>query len=71
MKPRHVDAYRNNARAVLEAINASLGQSYLTLSVAQVTALIAEADRVRYQKPANAKGARARHFYDMLQRHAQ
>ena len=62
---------RDNALAVLVSINASVGQDFHTLTTSQVDAVIAEATRVRYQKPANANGSRARYFYQRLQREAQ
>lgn len=71
MKAQHKQAYRVNARALLSNINAAVGQEFHTLTRAQVEALLCEADRVRYQKPANANGSRARYFYARVQRHAQ
>lgn len=41
---------------------------YHTLNSYQVDALLAEADRVRYRKPKNANGSRARYFHAYLQR---
>ena len=37
--------------------------NFFTLTWAQVDALLAEADRVRYRKPRNANGSRARYFH--------
>lgn len=71
MKPQHVDGARSNARAVLAGINARLGQDFHTLTSSQVTELLVEADRVRYQKPATANGSRGRYFYALIQRRAR
>lgn len=70
MRVRHREAYRRNALATLEMINAKPGQDFHTLSTSQVDTLLAEAVRVRYQKPRNANGSRARYFYQKLQRDA-
>lgn len=71
MKQRHTESVRLHAQAALNNIGIAVGQDFHTLNSAQVDALLAEADRVRYQKPANANGSRARYFHDRLQRHAQ
>lgn len=71
MKPHHVEGERANARAVLSAAKVALGQDFHTLSAAQVSELLVEADRVRYQKPARANGSRGRYFHDLLQRRAR
>ena len=70
MKPHHVAGARLNARETLRALNIGLGQDFHTLRSAQVDALLVAADAVRYHKPRNANGARARYFHDMLQRRA-
>lgn len=71
MKSRHVDCHRVSARAFLSNINAAVGQDFNTLSASQVDMVLREADRVRYQKPKNANGSRARYFYERMQRHAR
>lgn len=71
MKARHAAAYRLDAREVLKAINAAVGQDFHTLRSKQVEALLTEADRVRYVAPKGANGSRARYFYQQLQRRAQ
>lgn len=71
MKPRHVAGARQNAQAVLAAINAAIGQDFHTLTTSQIELVLEEADRVRYQRPRNANGSRARYFYQLLQRQAQ
>lgn len=70
MKDKHADAYRADARAILQAINASPGQDFYTLRASQVEALLVNADLRRYRKPRNANGSRARHFYALVQRRA-
>lgn len=71
MKPDHVAGARLNARLTLANLNIAIGQDFHTLTGGQVDALLAEADRVRYQKPRDANGSRARYFHDRLQRHAR
>ncbi len=71
MKPRHAEAYRTHARAILDALKIHVGQNFFTLSNSQVCGLIEAADFARYQKPANANGSRARYFHDRLQRQAR
>lgn len=71
MRKRHVEAERVNARETLTAFGIAVGQDFHTLSAQQVEALLAEADRARYQRPRNANGSRARYFHDRLQRRAQ
>lgn len=71
MKPRHIPSIRLNAQYTLKNLNIAIGQDFHTLSSAQVDALLTEADRVRYQRPRNANGSRARYFHDRLQRQAQ
>lgn len=71
MKARHVEAYRTDARAILQAINAHVGQDFDTLRSSQVDELLVEADRVRYRKPKNANGSRGRYFYTLMQRRAR
>lgn len=70
MKNRHVPSYRVNAHATLEILGIGVGQDFHTLNSSQVDGLLREADRVRYRRPANANGSRARYFHDRLQRHA-
>ena len=70
VKQRHVASARTNARAVLESINAEVGQDFHTLRSSQVDKLLEEADRVKYRKPKNANGSRGSYFYAKLQREA-
>lgn len=71
MKQRHTASARLTARATLAHLNIEVGQDFHTLKSSQVDALLAEADRAKYQKPAQANGSRARYFHDLLQRRAQ
>lgn len=71
VKERHREGAKQNALSVLSLIHAHVGQDFHTLSSAQVDGVLQEADRVRYQKPANANGSRGRYFYSKLQREAQ
>jgi hypothetical protein len=71
MKAEHAEAYRVNALAVLASLKIDPSQDFFTLSASQVSGLLAEADRVRYQKPKQANGSRGRYFYARLQRHAR
>lgn len=71
MKERHIDAHRQNARAVLASANISLGQDFYTLSASQVERILEEADRVKYRKPKDANGSRGRYFHTLLQRRAR
>jgi hypothetical protein len=70
VKPRHVAAYRTDARAILESCRVPIGADFHTLTSAQVDALLTVADQRRYQKPRNANGSRGRYFHAMLQRRA-
>lgn len=71
MRQRHIEAERQNARAVLKAANIAIGQDFYTLSAWQVGMLLDEADRVKYFKPRNANGSRGRYFHALLQRRAR
>jgi hypothetical protein len=70
MKPRHVQNYKASAHALFRVWNIRPDQDFHTLSSSQVDAILAEADRVRYQTPRNANGSRARYFYQLWQRRA-
>lgn len=71
MKPKHVAGARLDARMTLQNLGIAIGSDFHTLSSTHVEALLAEADRVRYRKPPQANGSRARYFHDLLQRRAQ
>ena len=71
MKERHKAGAKLNAIETLNSLSIHIGQDFRTLSRDQVDNLLAEANRVRYQKPARANGSRARYFHDLLQRQAQ
>lgn len=70
MKQRHKESAKQAAKATLAAMNIAIGQDFHTLNTAQVELLLDEAKRVRYQKPANANGSKARYFHARLQRQA-
>lgn len=70
MKARHVSAERLNAQEALKACGVARDSDFHTLRSEQVDALLAEADRVKYHKPKQANGSRARYFHDLLQRRA-
>jgi hypothetical protein len=59
-----------NARSVLYLCHCPIGGDFHRLSTSHVEALLVEADKLKYRKPANANGSRARYFHDMLQRRA-
>lgn len=71
MKAKHVSAEAINARATLRSLNIAVDQDFHTLNRTQVDVLLSEANRVRYQKPKNANGSRARYFFALLQRRAR
>jgi len=71
LKERHKEAERVNAQAVLSGLGIAIGQDFHTLNRSQVDGLLIEANRVRYQKPRQANGSRARYFHDKLQRRAK
>lgn len=71
MKPKHVEGARLNARAILKNLNIAIGQDFHTLSSSQVSEILIEADRVKYQRPKNANGSRARYFHDRVKRQAR
>lgn len=68
---RHKAGKGLQARETLKSLKIGLGQDFHTLRSSQVDGLLEEADRVRYQKPKNANGSRARYFHDLLQRQAK
>lgn len=71
MKPKHAQAERTNARAILTACNIDAGQDFFTLSASQVDALLEYANATKYRKPKNANGSRGRYFYALVQRRAK
>ncbi len=70
MNAQQKEHNRQLARATLAALGVPADADFHTLTSSQVDALLAEAKRERYQKPANANGSRARYFYARLQRQA-
>lgn len=71
MKERHKATAGVHARALLSAMNVSVGQDFHTLTGSQVDTLLEEADRVRYRKPKGANGSRGRYFFQRIQREAK
>lgn len=71
MRQRHVEAERLNARATLAMLKIAIGQDFHTLDLIQKGKLLDEADRVKYRKPPQANGSRARYFHALLQRRAK
>lgn len=71
MRQRHRVAAGFNARCVLQSLRIPIGADFHTLSTSQVDGLLEEARRVKYQRPKNANGSRARYFHDRLQRLAR
>ena len=61
---------RSDARATFARIGVPRAVSFHALPSDHVDALIAEADRVKYRRPANANGSRARYFHARLMRAA-
>lgn len=71
MKQRHKAGAGLNARATLVMLNLNASQDFHTLSASQVDRLLQEADRVKYRKPRNANGSRARYFFQKLVRESR
>lgn len=71
MRERHVAHERFHAREVLKYANVPLGADFHELTTAHVERLLAAADQLRYRKPRNANGSRARYFHDLMQRRAK
>lgn len=61
---------RSEAREILSRLRIAIGTDFHVLRSSTVEALLAEADRYGYRKPANANGSRGRYFYNLLQRRA-
>ncbi len=59
------------AREMLSAIGCLHEPSFFALTSEKVETLLAQADKVRYRKPKNANGSRARYFYALLLRRAK
>lgn len=59
---------RSQARAMLSLIGCAHRPDFHTLPAATVEAVIEQADLVKYRKPKNANGSRARYFYAFLTR---
>lgn len=61
--------HRLDARAILSSLNAR--GSFHALPASTVDALLVEADKFKYRRPANANGSRGRYFHAYLQRRAK
>lgn len=59
------------AREMLAIAGCLHEPDFFTLSSETVETLLAQADSVKYRKPKNAKGSRARYFYALLLRRAK
>lgn len=57
--------------ALLAAWGAKRGQDYFTLTSFQIELVLESAKHVKYYKPKNANGSRARCFYEKTQREAR
>ena len=55
-----------HARKLFKLLCIEAGQDFHTLTLRQVWELLVEADKVKYRKPKNAIGSRARYFYAKL-----
>lgn len=71
MKQRHKESAKSSAKATLAWCGIEVGSDFHTLRTSHIEALLKCADEVRYQRPRNANGSRARYFHDMLQRRAR
>jgi hypothetical protein len=54
---------RETAQDILARCHLSATPNFFTLSNSDVVDLLLEADAVKYRKPKNANGSRARYFY--------
>lgn len=54
---------RDEAHDVLQRCKIVAGANFFTLSAREVSALLREADKVKYRQPKNANGSRGRYFY--------
>lgn len=59
------------AQAILDACGVPIGEDYHALSSRQVDALLAEARKRNYRKPATASGSTGRYFHARLVRAAR
>lgn len=64
------DAYHTGL-AMAAKRDEKVSADFHQLTSSQVDQLLEEADRVRYRKPKNANGSRARYFHALLQRRAR
>jgi hypothetical protein len=59
---------RSEASDILARCHVDRAHDFHRLPSDQVEALLAEADRVKYRRPKNANGSRARYFHARLTR---
>ena len=59
---------REFACAILPKLGIRAGTDFHELRSSQVDDLLRVADQVKYRKPKNANGSRARYFFALLQR---
>lgn len=59
---------KDNARALVSDFKIDVSRDFHTLNSSDVESVIAAADSVKYRRPRNANGSRARYFYQALQR---
>lgn len=62
---------KEQAQEILHRIGCSAAPDFFTLPSEQVAQVLMEADAVKYRKPKNANGSRARYFYEYLTRTAR
>ena len=62
---------KDQAQEILRRIGCSAAPDFFTLPSEQVAQVLIEADAVKYRKPKNANGSRARYFYEYLTRTAR
>lgn len=60
-----------DARAILERLGLPVAANFHSLPSSAVDRLISEADAMRYRKPRNAPGSRARMFHAYVTRTAR
>ena len=62
---------KDQAQEILHRIGCSAAPDFFTLPIEQVAQVLWEADLVKYRRPQNANGSRARYFYGYLTRTAR
>lgn len=59
---------KQDAIDILHRAGIPRGGNFFALRQSDVSALLAEADAVKYRLPRNANGSRGRYFHDFVQR---